>query len=98
MPPQKELLPIAKNALRKLRTIRHPDVLKFIDTADSDSIVYIMTERVQPLGEVLRTWAAKGAKEREEWLVWGLQRMAVSAYVSCAIDLTREPDSFGVHK
>ena len=57
-----------------------------------------MTERVQPLGEVLRTWAAKGAKEREEWLVWGLQRMAVSAYVSCAIDLTREPDSFGVHK
>ncbi|KAL5506966.1 CEX1 [Sanghuangporus vaninii] len=77
-PPRRNLLPLAKNALKKLRTVRHPDVLKFIDTADSDSIVYIMTEHVRPLGQILQSWAAKGAKEREEWLLWGLQRISTA--------------------
>ncbi|KAL5484849.1 CEX1 [Sanghuangporus weigelae] len=77
-PPRRNLLPLAKNALRKLRTVRHPDVLKFIDTADSDSIVYIMTEHVRPLGQILQSYAAKDAKEREEWLLWGLQRISTA--------------------
>ena len=73
------MLPLAKNALRKLRTVRHPDVLKFIDTVDSDSMVYIMTERVKPLGEVLGAPSTLEAKVKEEWNTWGLQRIAVCA-------------------
>ncbi|KAG6898142.1 hypothetical protein C0992_004858 [Termitomyces sp. T32_za158] len=36
----------AINALRKLRSTRHPDVLKFMDAVETDAMIYIMTERV----------------------------------------------------
>ena len=74
-PPRKNLLPFAKNALRKLRTVRHPDVLKFIDAVENDSMVYIMTERVTPLGQAIRDKSGAG---REDWIIWGLQRISVS--------------------
>ena len=70
-------MPLATNALRKLRTVRHPDVLKFVDGVATDSAVYIMTERVRPLGAAIQDWAKKGAREREDWIVWGLHRISV---------------------
>ncbi|KAG5646819.1 hypothetical protein DXG03_002196 [Asterophora parasitica] len=36
---------LATNALRKLRTTRHPDVLKFMDAVETDVNIYIVTER-----------------------------------------------------
>ncbi|KAH8119599.1 hypothetical protein DFH11DRAFT_1565893 [Phellopilus nigrolimitatus] len=77
-PPRRNLLPLAKNALRKLRTVRHPDVLKFIDGVDSDSSVYIMTERVRPLGQAIQSSTAKSTKEKEDWNVWGLHRISTA--------------------
>ncbi|KLO19476.1 ARM repeat-containing protein [Schizopora paradoxa] len=77
-PGKRNQLPLAKNALRKLRTVRHPDVLKFIDAVESDTSVYIMTERVQPLGKALQALSSKGEKEKEEWLMWGLQRLSTA--------------------
>lgn len=68
---------LAKNALRKLRTIRHPDVLKFMDATESDSIIYIMTERVRPLEPTLQAWALRKSQEREDWLIWGIHRISV---------------------
>ncbi|KAI9187985.1 Nuclear aminoacylation-dependent tRNA export pathway component [Blastocladiella emersonii ATCC 22665] len=44
--PRKELLPLAQNAFKRFRTIRHPEVLRFIDGNMSDSNVYIVTDRV----------------------------------------------------
>ncbi|KAH7923423.1 ARM repeat-containing protein [Leucogyrophana mollusca] len=86
-PLNKSTIPLARNALRKLRTIRHPDVLKFMDVVETDSVIYIMTERVRPLPAALQTWSAKNAQEREDWLLWGLHRVSVAlAFVneSCA--------------
>ncbi|KAF8320793.1 hypothetical protein DL93DRAFT_2073508 [Clavulina sp. PMI_390] len=77
-PSRKNLLPLAKNALRKLRTIRHPDVLKFIDVVETETSIHIVTERVQPLGIAISAWSSKPAAAREEWLVWGLQRVAIA--------------------
>jgi len=68
---------LAQNSLRKLRTTRHPDVLKFIDAVESDTSIYIMTERVQPLSNILPAWALRKASEKEEWLFWGLHRISV---------------------
>lgn len=77
----KKLLPLAKNALRKLRTVRHPDVLKFLDVVETDSTIHIMTERVRPLkGAWEEMGSGKGEKEREDWFVWGLHRISVSFY------------------
>lgn len=74
---------LAKNALRKLRTIRHPDVLKFIDVIETDTTVHIVTERVQPLSKALQN----SPNGKEDWLVWGLHRVVTAlAFVndSCA--------------
>jgi SCY1-like protein 1 len=76
------MLPIAKNALRKLRTTRHPDVLKFIDAVETETTIHIMTERVRPLEAMLQTWASRGAQEREDYLLWGLHRVSVGIRLS----------------
>ncbi|KAK0461039.1 armadillo-type protein, partial [Desarmillaria tabescens] len=75
---KRNLEPLAKNALRKLRTTRHPDVLKFLDAVESDSTTYIVTERVRPLQIVLQSWSTKGLQEKEDWLLWGLHRISVA--------------------
>jgi SCY1-like protein 1 len=67
----------ATNALRKLRTTRHPDVLKFMDAVETDTNVYIMTERVRPLQAALQAWISRDAREKEDWLLWGLHRISV---------------------
>ncbi|KAJ7124964.1 armadillo-type protein [Mycena epipterygia] len=72
------MMPIAKNALRKLRTTRHPDVLKFIDVVETETTIHIVTERVRPLQATLQSWASRGAQEREDWLLWGLHRVSVA--------------------
>ncbi|KAF8606368.1 ARM repeat-containing protein [Ceratobasidium sp. AG-I] len=77
-PQRRDLFPLAKNALRKLRTTRHPDVLRFIDVVETESSIHIVTERVQPLWAALERWSSKPAKSREEWLVWGLHRISVT--------------------
>ncbi|OSD01310.1 ARM repeat-containing protein [Trametes coccinea BRFM310] len=77
-PAKRNLLPLAKNAVRKLRTVRHPDVLKFMDAVETDTTIHIMTERVRPLGTAIQDWQSKGAQEREAWLVWGLHRVSVA--------------------
>ncbi|EPQ57591.1 ARM repeat-containing protein [Gloeophyllum trabeum ATCC 11539] len=75
---KRNLIPLAKNALRKLRATRHPDVLKFMDAVETDTTVHIMTERIRPLKAALQTWSSKSQREREEWLLWGLHRITVA--------------------
>nr|CDI53080.1 arm repeat-containing protein [Melanopsichium pennsylvanicum 4]SNX84569.1 related to CEX1 \ len=67
------LLPLAKNAARKLRTTRHPDVLKLLDSAETTSSVYIAVEKSTPLYKVLAQSQDKRATpQRQDWIVWGL--------------------------
>ena len=49
-----------------------------MDAVETESNVYIMTERVRPLHVVLSSWSTRNSKEREEWLLWGLHRISVS--------------------
>ncbi|KAF5370779.1 hypothetical protein D9758_002135 [Tetrapyrgos nigripes] len=72
------LAPLAKNALRKLRTTRHPDILKFMDAVELDTMIYIMTERVRPLEPVLQSSTSKSVQEREDWIMWGIHRISVA--------------------
>ena len=71
------MIPLAKNALRKLHTIRHPDILKFMDVVELESAILIMTERVRPLSAALQAWASESQQERQGWLIWGLHRVSV---------------------
>lgn len=67
------LLPLAKNAARKLRTTRHPDVLRLLDSAETNTSVYIAVEKATPLYKVLAQSQDKRATpQRQNWIVWGL--------------------------
>ncbi|KZZ97265.1 protein kinase [Ascosphaera apis ARSEF 7405] len=65
--------PLAKNAVRKLRTLRHPGVVKILDTVETESHIHVMTERVQPLG-----WAVKRKSLSTETIIWGLHAVATT--------------------
>jgi len=49
------MLPLAANALRKIRSIRLPGILKILDTFENDSNLYIVSERVQSLAHYLNS-------------------------------------------
>ncbi|KAH9993510.1 armadillo-type protein [Russula compacta] len=72
---RRNLLPVAQNALRRLRVTRHPDIVKFMDAVETDGTIYIMTERVKPLSAELFLWEASPTKDRQDWLLWGLHRI-----------------------
>jgi len=64
---QRSSLPLAKNAARKLRTLRHPGVIKVLDVIENETHIYIATERVTPL-----SWHTKRKSLSEETIKWGL--------------------------
>ncbi|KAI2627285.1 ARM repeat-containing protein [Hypomontagnella submonticulosa] len=67
----KARLPLAKNAVKKLRTMRHPGVIKVLDTVETDTYIYIATERVVPL-----RWHVKRKSLSPETIKWGLYSIA----------------------
>lgn len=78
------LLPLAKNAVRKLRTTRHPDVLKLLDSAETASSVYIAVEKATPLYKVLAQSDDKRATpQRQDLIVWGLSSIVAFGFSSC---------------
>lgn len=54
-----------------MRTLRHPGIIKIIDTVETDTYIYIATERVVPL-----TWPALRGSLSEETAKWGLHTIA----------------------
>ncbi|KAL4913541.1 armadillo-type protein [Aspergillus aurantiobrunneus] len=67
----KSRLPLARNAVRKSRTLRHPGVIKVLDTIETETTIYIVTERVVPL-----SWHVKRRSLSEETSKWGLYTIA----------------------
>ncbi|KAK3326400.1 armadillo-type protein [Apodospora peruviana] len=67
----KSSLPLARNALKKLRTLRHPGVIKVLDTVETESYIYIATERLVPL-----RWHVKRKSLSPETAKWGLYTVA----------------------
>jgi SCY1-like protein 1 len=82
---RRSILPLARNALRKLRSLRHPDVLRFIDGHETDTAIYIITEAVTPLTARIGTEGQQPG-QGEEWKVWGLSRIVVSEPQSSVAD------------
>ncbi|KKA26432.1 hypothetical protein TD95_000139 [Thielaviopsis punctulata] len=64
-------LPLARNALKKMRTMRHPGVIKVLDTVETETYIYIATERVTPL-----RWNVKRKSLSPETIKWGLFSVA----------------------
>jgi SCY1-like protein 1 len=67
----KSRLPLAKNALRKLRTLRHPGIIKVLEAVETDTYIYIATERLVPL-----SWHVRRQALSVETTKWGLFTVA----------------------
>lgn len=58
------------NAVKKLRTMKHPGVLRYIDSIELDDSVIVVTEPVKPIFEVLEEM-----REYDDWIAWGLNNI-----------------------
>ncbi|KAG0307769.1 hypothetical protein BGZ98_009841 [Dissophora globulifera] len=67
---QRDKLPLARNAFKKFRTIRHPDLIKYIDGIETDAHIYIVTDAVTPLQDHLRN------NLDPNLIRWGLYKVA----------------------
>lgn len=58
---------MARNAARKLRTLRHPGIIKVLEVIETESNIHVITEKVTPL-----SWHVKRKSLSEETIKWGL--------------------------
>lgn len=62
---------MARNAVRKLKTLRHPGIVKMLETVETETYIYVALERVIPLG-----WHVRRKALSEEATKWGLFTVA----------------------
>eukprot|EP00056_Hartaetosiga_gracilis_P005603 m.86723 g.86723 ORF g.86723 m.86723 type:complete len:217 (+) comp12222_c0_seq2:24-674(+) len=69
----------AQHCVKKLRTMRHPNVVTFINTMENENVIYLVTEPVVPLHEFLISDTEKNPLS----VSWGLfQILSVIAFLS----------------
>ncbi|XP_027040753.1 N-terminal kinase-like protein isoform X3 [Pocillopora damicornis] len=62
----------AKLALRRLKTLRHPNIVRYIDGLESDTVIYLVTEPVQPLEVLL----SEDENSKADFAIsWGLHQI-----------------------
>jgi len=66
-----EELHLAKTACKRLKTLRHPNIIKFLDSFESESLVYVVTEPVIPLLNFLDEEDGRNAS----LITWGLHQV-----------------------
>nr|XP_015837072.1 PREDICTED: N-terminal kinase-like protein [Tribolium castaneum] len=64
-------LEIAKAAVKRLKTLRHPSILTYLDSYESDKVLYLATEHVEPLASHLEKLTIEGA-QKDLYIAWGL--------------------------
>lgn len=76
-------LAAGRNGVKRLRTVRHPNILSFLhstevetfDGSTSKVTIYIVTEPVMPLSEKIKELGLEGT-QRDEYYAWGLHQIA----------------------
>ncbi|CAM0141462.1 Nuclear aminoacylation-dependent tRNA export pathway component [Umbelopsis sp. WA50703] len=63
---------LAKNAYKKMRTLRHPDLLRYLDGVENDQAIMIVTDAVEPLSDQLKQ------NPDSNLILWGLYKTASS--------------------
>ncbi|XP_068854236.1 LOW QUALITY PROTEIN: N-terminal kinase-like protein [Aphelocoma coerulescens] len=65
---------LARAGLKRLRSLRHPNILGYLDSLETEQCLYLVTEAVTPLRRHLRLHPPAGDSGEQE-VAWGLQRL-----------------------
>ncbi|XP_057958163.1 uncharacterized protein LOC131151022 [Malania oleifera] len=76
-------LAAGRNGVKRLRTVRHPNILSFLHGTEAETFdgsamkvtIYIVTEPVVPLSEKIRELGLE-VTQRDEYYAWGLHQIA----------------------
>ncbi|KAF3772535.1 N-terminal kinase-like protein [Nymphaea thermarum] len=76
-------LAAGRNGVKRLRTVRHPNILSFLHSTEVEVVdgsvvkptIYIVTEPVMPLSEKIKELGLEGT-QRDEYYSWGLHQIA----------------------
>jgi SCY1-like protein 1 len=75
-------LAAARNALKRLKTLRHPGVLRYVDGVENDGTIFMVTEAVQPLPLASYSSARSSESHPAELIAWGLHQLVVRSIVT----------------
>ncbi|CAI5652401.1 unnamed protein product [Oreochromis niloticus] len=65
---------LAKAAFKRMKTLRHPNILAYVDGLETEKSLYLVTEQVTPLAVHLKARAEKGGVGELE-ISWGLHQI-----------------------
>ncbi|EZA60654.1 hypothetical protein DMN91_007485 [Ooceraea biroi] len=66
-------LEIARSAVKRLKTLRHPSILAYLDSLETDKMVYLATERVEPLhNRLTQKCNSENEPKKELYFSWGI--------------------------
>uniref|UniRef100_A0A7N5ZQA8 N-terminal kinase-like protein n=1 Tax=Anabas testudineus TaxID=64144 RepID=A0A7N5ZQA8_ANATE len=65
---------LAKAAFKRMKTLRHPNILAYVDGLETEKSLYLVTEQVIPLAIHLKAQAEKGGAGELE-ISWGLHQI-----------------------
>ncbi|XP_015518741.1 N-terminal kinase-like protein [Neodiprion pinetum] len=65
-------LETARAAVKRLKTLRHPSILTYLDNLETEKTIYLATERVEPLQLRLHGNNLPEGQQRDLYLSWGI--------------------------
>ncbi|KAI3869199.1 hypothetical protein MKW92_022491 [Papaver armeniacum] len=76
-------LAAGRNGVKRLRTVRHPNILSFLHSTEAEIFdgatpkhtIYIVTEPVMPLSEKIKELGLEDT-QRDEYYAWGLRQIS----------------------
>lgn len=71
------LFDIAKASLKRLKTMRHPSLLHYLDSCETEKFLYVATEFVEPLACCILDIKLEGP-QKDLFLAWGIFQITVS--------------------
>ncbi|XP_043254751.1 N-terminal kinase-like protein [Colletes gigas] len=67
------LLDTVRSAVKRLKTLRHPSILAYLDSLETDKMIYLATERVEPLHNRLAKKSGTNKESKKElYFSWGI--------------------------
>lgn len=70
---------VAKASVKRLKTLRHPSVLTYLDSLETDKVLYLATEYIQPLSSHLEGLALDGP-QKDLYTAWGIFQITVNLF------------------